>query len=130
MVNALRSTFAIRNTPEDYSGSWEELCEYQKAVKGSFRRAHTRGPSNDPRILAFHKIVINPTEAPWRNGAVEALVEQIKYSLRFLPVSNLTLLEFKTVLSEVTTAINNRLLGVRADTEQPLTPNQLLLGRN
>ena len=43
---------------------------------------------------------------------------------------HLTMMEFWTVLAEITATINNRPLGVCPFSAQPLTPNQLLLGRN
>ena len=47
-----------------------------------------------------------------------------------LPNIKSTLLEFRTIINEITTSINNRPLGILEDNMQPLTPNQLLLGRN
>ena len=47
-----------------------------------------------------------------------------------LPNFKLSLLEFKTLIDEISTAINNRPLGILQDSQQPLTPNHLLLGRN
>ena len=74
--------------------------------------------------------ILHPTEAPWRNGAVEAIVKQLKSSFKMLQNFKLSLLEFKTLIAEITTSINNRPLGTLQDDQQPLTPNQLLLGRN
>ena len=42
----------------------------------------------------------------------------------------LTLLEFKTLIDVDSTSINNRPLEVLHDSQQLLTPNHLLLGRN
>ena len=47
-----------------------------------------------------------------------------------LPNFKLSLLEFKTLIAEITTSINNRPLGILQNDQQPLTPNHLLLGRN
>ena len=47
-----------------------------------------------------------------------------------LPNFKLSLLEFKTLIDEISTSINNRPQGVLQDSQQPLTPNHLLLGRN
>ena len=74
--------------------------------------------------------VVHPTEAPWRNGAVEAIVKQLKSSFNMLPNFKLTLLEFKTLIVEISIAINNRPLGVLQNSQEGLTPNHLLLGRN
>ena len=62
--------------------------------------------------------------------AVEAIVKQLKSSFNMLPNFKLTLLEFKTLIDEISTSINNRPLGVLQDSQQPFTPNHLLLGRN
>ena len=56
--------------------------------------------------------VVHPIEAPWRNGAVDAIVKQLKFSFNMLPNSKLSLLEFKTLINEISTSINNRPLGV------------------
>ena len=74
--------------------------------------------------------VVHPTEAPWRNRAVEAIVKQLKSSFNMLPNFKSSLLEFKTLIDEISTSNNNRQLGVLPDCQQPLTPNHLLLGRN
>ena len=39
-------------------------------------------------------------------------------------------MEFKTLIDEISTSINNRPLRVLQDSQQPLTTNHLLLGRN
>ena len=56
--------------------------------------------------------VVHPTEAPWRNGAVEAIVKLLKSYFKMIPNIKLTLLEFKTLIDEDSTSITNRPLGV------------------
>ena len=51
-------------------------------------------------------------------------------SLRYLPTSSLSILEFDAVLKNIASKINNRSLGFNTMEDQVLTPNQLLLGRN
>ncbi len=53
--------------------------------------------------------VVHPTEAPWRNRAIEAIVKQSKSSLNMLPNFKLTLID------EISTSINNKQLGVLQD---------------
>ena len=82
MVNALRSIFAIRNTPEritaDPGKNFVNASKLLKEFPGGLA-------SEDLWMIQEHwpsiKWVVNPTEAPWRNGAVEALVKQVKSSL-------------------------------------------------
>ena len=42
----------------------------------------------------------------------------------------LSVLEFQTLIDEITTEINNLPLGSLQDNQQPFKPNHLLLGRN
>ena len=71
-----------------------------------------------------------PPAAPHRIGAAESMVKATKRSLRYLPTSTLTILEFDAVLKNIASTINNRPLGFNTMEDQVLTPNQLLLGRN
>ena len=127
IINAFRSCFALRNTPEQISS------DPGKGFVGAKNRIDKEiGQIAHDLVNYWPSInwVIHPTEAPWRNGAVEAIVKQLKSSFKMLPNFRLTLLEFKTIINEITTSINNRPLGVLESNMQPLTPNQLLLGRN
>ena len=65
-------------------------------------------------------LVIHPTEAPWRNPLVEALVKQLKFSLKVMPNVKLCLLEFKTLMNLVTCAIKNPSLGIQKNFDNPL----------
>jgi len=127
IINAFRSCFALRNTPEQISS------DPGKGFVGAKNRLDKEiGQIAHDLVNYWPSInwVIHPTEAPWRNGAVEAIVKQLKSSFKMLPNFRLTLLEFRTIINEITTSINNRPLGVLESNMQPLTPNQLLLGRN
>ena len=127
IINAFRSCFALRNTPEQISS------DPGKGFVGAKNRIDKElGQIAQDLVNYWPSInwVIHPTEAPWRNGAVEALVKQLKNSFKMLPNFRLTLLEFRTIINEITTSINNRPLGILESNMQPLTPNQLLLGRN
>ena len=74
--------------------------------------------------------LVNPPDAPHRLGGAESMVKATKRSLRYLPTSSLTLLEFDAALKNITSTINNRPLGFNINEDEVLTPNQLLLGRN
>merc|ERR1712101_53077 len=127
IINAFRSCFALRNTPEQISS------DPGKGFVGAKNRLDKEiGQIAHDLVNYWPSInwVIHPKEAPWRNGAVEAIVKQLKSSFIMLPNFRLTLLEFRTIINEITTSINNRPLGVLESNMQPLTPNQLLLGRN
>ena len=58
------------------------------------------------------------------------MVRVTKRSLRYLPTSSLSLLEFNAAIKSIASMINNRLLELNIQENQVLTPNQLLLGRN
>merc|ERR1712089_3068 len=127
IINAFRSCFALRNTPEQISS------DPGKGFVGAKNRIDKEiGQIVKDLVNYWPSInwVVHPTEAPWRNGAVEAIVKQLKSSFKMLPNFMLTLLEFRTIINEITTSINNRPLGILQNDQQPLTPNHLLLGRN
>ena len=71
-----------------------------------------------------------PPDAPHRVGGAEAMVKILKRSLRYIPTSTLSIMEFHSVLSQIASSINNRPLGYLASEDSILTPNQLILGRN
>ena len=58
------------------------------------------------------------------------MVKATKSSLRYLPTSSLTLLEFDAAIKNIASTINNRRLGFNVKKDDVLTPNQLLLRRN
>merc|ERR1712240_610928 len=127
IINAFRSCFALRNTPEQISSDPGRCFVGAKNMLDKELGQVTQELVNYWPSINW---IIHPTEAPWRLGAVEAIVKQLKSSFKMLPNFKLTLLEFRTIINEITTSINNRPLGVLESNMQPLTPNQLLLGRN
>ena len=58
------------------------------------------------------------------------MVKATKRSLRYLPTSSLSLLEFDSALKNIASTINNHPLGFNVTENAVLTPNQLLLGHN
>ena len=58
------------------------------------------------------------------------MVKAVKRSLRYLPTSSLTLLEFDAAIKCIAFTINNRPLEFNIQESQVLTPNQLILGHN
>ena len=80
---------------------------------------------------AFLQVIwkILPPGSPWRSGRAEAMVKQVKHSLKCLLTKMLSLMEFHCVLQEITTTINNWPIS-RFNGMDVLTPNMLILGRN
>ena len=127
IINAFRSCFALRNTPEQISS------DPGKCFVGAKNRMQKELDETAKDLIDYWPSInwiVHPTEAPWRYGAVEAIVKQLKSSFKMLPNFKLSLLEFRTLINEITTSINNRPLGILQNDQQPLTPNHLLLGRN
>jgi hypothetical protein len=133
LVKALKQAFAVRNTPSQITTDpgknfvrARTLLSHPNSGSGLSKEDLATVQATFPAI----KWNILPPGSPWRNGGPEAMVKQVKYSIRLLPTNQLGMLEFCCVLMEITATINNRPLGVCTATDQPLTPNQLLLGRN
>ena len=72
-------------------------------------------------------------EAPWTNGATEALVKSVKRALHTIIQDQiLTFSEFQTVMYEAAELVNERPIGrtpTQPDDGSCLCPNDLLLGR-
>ena len=74
--------------------------------------------------------IFSPADAPWHNGAVEALVKTVKRSLdAAIGESFLSFSELLTCLYEVSELVNELPIGVHPDDGTYLAPNDLLLGR-
>ena len=77
--------------------------------------------------------IFSPADAPWHNGAVEALVKTVKRALdAAIGESILSFSELLTCLYEVSELVNERPIGVHPsnpDNGTYLAPNDLLLGR-
>ena len=58
------------------------------------------------------------------------MVKTLKRSLRYIPTSTLSIMEFHCVLTQIASTVNNRPLGYLTSEDSILTPNQLILGRN
>ena len=72
-------------------------------------------------------------DAPWHQGAAEALIKSVKKALLFsIHNQRLSIAELMTVFTETANLVNERPLGVIPDIDSDiniLTPNCLLLGR-
>ena len=95
--------------------NWRRICEVNRTTKWTFTEIGCQ----------------------WRNGLSEAMVKVTKRCLeRAVPTNaKITYGEYITILAQVTYTINCRPVGVVGgqdlqDEIQPLTPNQLLLGRS
>ena len=122
---ALRRFVSIRGWPQKlYSDPGSQLVSAREDLKLSITNS---GSENGMEW------VIGSADAPWQQGAVEALVKTVKRALH-VSVQNqrLSVPEFITVCSEVANLVNERPLGVLPDLDSDinvLTPNCLLLGR-
>ena len=103
----------------ELSKQWEEMMKEEKIS------AH----SSENGL----KWKFSAADAPWQNGAVEALVKSCKRSLNFaMQHQRLSPSEFSGVLYEVANTLNERPIGVASSDSvlSVLTPNSLLLGRS
>ena len=122
---ALRRFVSIRGWPQKlFSDPGSQLVSAREDLKLSITNS---GSENGMEW------VIGSADAPWQQGAVEALVKTVKRALH-VSVQNqrLSVPEFITVCSEVANLVNERPLGVLPDLDSNinvLTPNCLLLGR-
>jgi len=74
----------------------------------------------------------NLEKAPWWGGIFERMVKSVKSCLRkTIGRASLTHDELMTALTEVEVVVNSRPLSYVSteDTEEPLTPSHLLIGR-
>ena len=133
LVTALDNIFARRNLPSHITTD----------AGKSFTKARRTLQSTEDQIQGFseeHQAFLKakwpqlrwsilPPGAHHRVGGPEHMVKMVKRSLRYLPSSQLSLLELDCVLQQIAASINNRPLGFLHSQENILTPNQLLLGR-
>ena len=122
---ALRRFVSIRGWPQKlYSDPGSQLVSARDDLKLSITNS---GSQNGMEW------VIGSADAPWQQGAVEALVKTVKRALHVsIQNQRLSVPEFITVCSEVANLVNERPLGVLPDLDSNinvLTPNCLLLGR-
>merc|ERR1711867_25399 len=122
----------IRNRPNEItSDAGRNVTKSMKLILESMESSLTHKDlkemqSNWPQITWS----VNPPDAPNHIEGVESMVKATKRSLKYLPTSSLSLLEFDAALKNITSTINNQPLGFNTNEDEVLTPNQLLLGRN
>ena len=124
--------FGLRNLPnkittdagKNVTKSWKTIIE---SLQTSFSRKDLKEIQATWPQISWSVI---PPDAPHHLGGAESMVKATKRSLRYLPTSSLTLLEFDAAIKNIASTINNRPLGFNVNKDDVLTPNQLLLGRN
>ena len=132
VTTALTTVFEIRNLPNHITmDAGKNVSKSRKLILELFHTGFSRKDLEQiqatwPQI----KWTIIPPDAPHRLGGAEAMVKATKRSLRCLPTSSLTLLEFNAAIKDITSNINNCPLGFDMSEDEVLTPNQLLLGHN
>merc|ERR1711867_254231 len=98
----------IRNRPNEItSDAGRNVTKSMKLILESMESSLTHKDlkeiqSNWPQITWS----VNPPDAPHRLGGAESLVKETKRSLRYLPTSSLTLLEFDVPLKNIASTIN------------------------
>ena len=132
VITALNNVFGVRNLPNTIiTDAGKNVTNSRKLILESLQTGFTKKDLEEikstwPQI----NWTVIPPAAPHRIGAAESMVKATKRSLRYLPTSSLSILEFDAVLKNIASTINNRPLGFNTTEDQVLTPNQLLLGRN
>ena len=132
VTTALNTVFGIRNLPNKITtDAGKNVTKSRKLILESMKSTLSKKDlkeiqSNWPQITWS----MNPPDDPHRLGGAESMVKATKRSLRYLPTSSLSLLEFDAALKNIASTINNRPLGFNINEDEVLTPNQLLLGRN
>ena len=122
---ALNTFFGIRNLPNKITtDAGKNVTKSRKLILESMESSLTNKDlkeiqSNWPQIMWS----VNPPDAPHRLGGAESMVKATKRSLRYLPTSSLTLLEFDAALKNIASTINNRPLGFNIKEDEVLTPN-------
>ena len=122
---ALRRFVSIRGWPQKlYSDPGSQLVSASKDIKMAIAKS---GSDNGMEWI------VGTADAPWQQGAVEALVKNVKRALDIsVHEQRLSVPEFITICSEAANLVNERPLGLIPDLDSDinvLTPNCLLLGR-
>ena len=114
-VSLIKAGIILDQDSHPTNWNWRRICEVNKTTRWEFV----------------------PIGSQWRNGLCEAMVKITKKCLdRAVPAdAKLTYSEFVTLLAQITYTINARPIGVAGGQDlnneiQPITPNQLLIGRS
>ena len=132
VTTAFNTVFGIRNLPSKITtDAGKNVTKSRKAIIETLQ-SNFSGKDIEEIQSTWPQITwcIIPPGAHHRIGGAESMVKATKRSLRYLPTSSLTLLEFDAALKNIASTINNRPLGFNVSEDDVLTPNQLLLGRN
>ena len=132
VTTALNTVFGIRNLPNKITtDAGKNVVKSRKTIIESLQSSFS-GKDLEEIQATWPQITwcVIPPDAPHRLGGAESMVKATKRSLRYLPTSSLTLLEFDAAIKNIASTINNRPLGFHVNEDDVLTPNQLLLGRN
>jgi hypothetical protein len=125
LLTSLAIIFAVRNFPAEITSDPGTQMTAAGDVLGELSKGKIseKFPSIRWNVL--------PARTPHRNGGPEAVVKAVKASLRCVPIHGCTVQDFRAILAEISCSLNNRPLGFFGVNDvEPLTPNQLLLGRN
>ena len=117
--------FGLRNLPNKITkDAGKNVTKSRKTIIESLQTSFSRKDLEEiqaPWPQIFWSVI--PPDAPHRLGGAESMVKATKRSLRYLPTSSLTLLEFDTAIKNIALTINNRPLGFNVNEDDVLTPN-------
>ena len=110
LTTAINSIFGIRNLP---SKALLMLGRISNSSRKLFVDTSNNGFSQDDLTVfkeAWPQIewATIPPDAPHRVGGAEAMVKTLQRSLRYIPTSPLTIMEFDCVLKQIASTVNNR----------------------
>ena len=132
-LQVLRRFTSLRGWPSKfYSDNGTQLVGASNEMKGTIRSLGWE------EIKKFGQPFdseweFSPPDAPWYNGATEALVKSVKRALNAsIGETTLQFSELQTIMFEAAELVNERPIGVHPDSPEDgvyLCPNDLLLGR-
>lgn len=124
---------SMRGWPQKmYSDPGSQLVSVDKELKDAWTKIH--GPRLiDKGVENGLTWIFGPADAPWYQGAVEALVKSVKRAFAFaFHGKRFSAAEFLSVCYDIANVLNERPIGSLPGSDSEislLTPNSLLMGR-
>jgi hypothetical protein len=132
-LQTLRRFACIRGWPKEFkSDNGSQLVAASKELKDVVQKLDHKKIQSEC-LVGGSNWTFTTADAPWMNGATEALVKSVKRALHTIIGDQvLTFSEFQTVMYEAAQLVNQRPIGrhpTHPDDGSYLCPNDLLLGR-
>ena len=133
-MTALCKFASVRGYPRTiYSDPGSNLVCCSKELQEHWKAMLEKGEVTSRSAELGLEWKLSMANAPWQNGAVEALVKSCKKALHIaIGEQRLSPSEFSGVMYEVANMVNERPIGISSSESELsiLTPNSLLLGRS